>query len=205
MNPANDPANTPAPQRVVLSPPLADNPIDTAGAVKATLSNLFYGWGYNFYRKENQLRADDLLVRGKVSELLGQARSHLAGIEAGFRRDFLPPPSREHPFPDRAAIQTAQALERARKDIEAFEVKVRNAPVPEMDRIHQRHRNERDTLEKLAAVDQDLVACALAFCADIVKLTDGNTAASETPQLFKNAGLEALWYRREEVLSILTT
>ena len=28
--------------------------------------NLFYGWGYNFYRLENQLRADDLTVRAKV-------------------------------------------------------------------------------------------------------------------------------------------
>ena len=47
------------------------NPIDSAGPVKQVLSNLFYGWGYNFYRKENQLRADDLLIRSKVSELLG--------------------------------------------------------------------------------------------------------------------------------------
>ena len=25
--------------------------------------NLFHGWGYNFYRVENQLRADDQLIR----------------------------------------------------------------------------------------------------------------------------------------------
>jgi len=40
--------------------------------------NLFYGWGYNFYRLENQLRADDLTVRAKVGWLLGLSRFHLA-------------------------------------------------------------------------------------------------------------------------------
>ena len=200
-----DAAGKPASPPVMMSPPLVDNPIDNAGPIKATLSNLFYGWGYNFYRKENQLRADDLLIRGKVSDLLGEARAHLAGIEAAFRRDRLPPPSRENPFPDRTAVQTAQALQRAQKDIEALEVKVRNASVPEMDRIHQRHRNERDTLEKLATVDQDLVASALAFHDGIAKIADGDTAVAETQRLLKSAQFDEVWRRREEALSILAT
>lgn len=205
---ANDPIDTagpakPAMRQAMVSPPIADNPIDTAGPVKAMVSNLFYGWGYNFYRKENRLRADDLLVRGKVSDLLGEARSHLARLEADFRRERLPAPTREQPFPDRTAVQTADALQRVQKDIEAIEVKVRNASVPEMDRVHQPHRNERDTLEKLAAVDEELVACALVLREGIVKLRDGTAAASETPRLLESARFEALWHRREEVLSIL--
>ena len=32
-----------------------------AGPLKQLAVNLFHGWGYNFYRKENQLRTDDLL------------------------------------------------------------------------------------------------------------------------------------------------
>jgi len=35
-------------------------------AVEQIGVNLFYGWGYNFYRLENQLRADDLTIRAKV-------------------------------------------------------------------------------------------------------------------------------------------
>ena len=49
------------------------NPIDQAGPARRLLSNLFYGWGYNFYRVENQLRADDQLVRSKAAWLLGLA------------------------------------------------------------------------------------------------------------------------------------
>lgn len=64
------------------------------------------------------------LIRGKVSDLLGEARSHLARLEADFRRERLPAPAREQPFPDRTAVQAAQALERVQKDIEAIGVKV---------------------------------------------------------------------------------
>jgi hypothetical protein len=38
-----------------------------AGALRQVATNLLYGWGYNFYRIENQLRADDRLVRCLVS------------------------------------------------------------------------------------------------------------------------------------------
>ena len=39
------------------------DPISGKGPIAQTASLLFYGWGYNFYRVENQLRADDLLIR----------------------------------------------------------------------------------------------------------------------------------------------
>ena len=48
---------------------------DDLDALEKIAVNLFYGWGYNFYRLENQLRADDLTVRAKVGWLLGQARA----------------------------------------------------------------------------------------------------------------------------------
>ncbi len=181
----------------------ADNPMDAAGPVKAMLSNLFNGWGYNFYRKENRLRADDLLIRTKAGEFLGEARTHLARLEMEFRREHLPSPTREHPFPDRSSVLAAQALERIQKSIEAMEVKVRNASVPEMDRIHQPHLNERDTLEKLAMIDQDLVGAVFSFREGILKLTDGTTAVSETQRLLAAIQFEAVWDRRSAVLSIL--
>ena len=58
------------------------DPINSAGPIKQTAVLLFYGWGYNFYRRENQLRADDLLIRTKVGGILAQARSHLSALEA---------------------------------------------------------------------------------------------------------------------------
>ena len=45
-----------------------------AGLLRQIATNLFYGWGYNFYRVENQLRADDQLVRTKAASLLGTIR-----------------------------------------------------------------------------------------------------------------------------------
>lgn len=146
------------------------NPVDAAGPVKATLSNLFYGWEYNFYRKENQLRADDLLIRSKISELLGQSREHLRELEADFRRERLAPPTREHPFPDRAAVATAQAL--------------------------------RDTLEKLADVDEGLASATINFREDVLGLADAGTAATEVPRLLQASGIDTTWQRREQVLAI---
>jgi hypothetical protein len=179
------------------------NPIEEAGPVKATLSNLFYGWGYNFYRKENQLRADDLLIRAKMGELLGQCRAHLQTLEAQFRREHLPPPTREHPFADRAAVATAQALERAQRELETLETRIRNAPAPEMDRIHQRHRDERGTLEKLVEVDQSLVSAVLTLHSGVLALSDGSQASAALTRLLAEGGIEATWQRREQVLSIL--
>ena len=57
-----------------------------AGALRQIATNLFYGWGYNFYRVENQLRADDQLVRSKAASLLGIA---MASVEDG--RERVPP------------------------------------------------------------------------------------------------------------------
>jgi hypothetical protein len=179
------------------------NPIDEAGSAKQVLSNLFYGWGYNFYRRENQLRADDLLIRGKLSEMLGQSRAHLAALEAAFRREHLPAPTREHPFPDPACVANAQALQRAQQDIERIEVAFRTASVPEMDRIHQRHRNERDTLEKLVEIDSEMVLAVVALHDGIARLDDGSSAANDAAGLMKASDIGAIWKRREQVLSVL--
>ena len=58
-------------------------------AIEQIAVNLFYGWGYNFYRLENQLRADDLTVRNQVCSLLGQARASVDTAESAYRRAFL--------------------------------------------------------------------------------------------------------------------
>ncbi|MFC5581102.1 hypothetical protein [Rhodanobacter terrae] len=179
------------------------NPIDDAGTAKQAVSNLFYGWGYNFYRRENQLRADDLLIRSKLSELLGQCRAHLGALEAAFRREHLPPPTREHPFPDQAAVTNAQALQRLQCDIEHLETTLRTASVPEMDRIHQRHRDERDTLETLVAIDSDMVWAVVTLHDALTQLDDGATAAAAGSNLMKASDIDAIWKRREQALSAL--
>lgn len=130
------------------------------GPVRQIAINLFYGWGYDFYRRENQLRADDQTVRAKACWLLGQARATVEEAQSDYRRSHLPQPTRAKPFPDSTAMANAQALERLSARIGALEGQVRNQPVPENDRMTQRYRTEAATLETLATVDQDLIGRA---------------------------------------------
>jgi hypothetical protein len=130
------------------------------GPLRHAAINLFYGWGYNFYRKENQLRADDQLVRAKVSWLLGRARTAVERAETDWRREKLPPPSRAQPFADPHASAAAQALERLAKEIGALKGRIEALPVPENDRMTQRYRQEAATLEALGQSDALLVGQA---------------------------------------------
>jgi hypothetical protein len=128
-----------------------------AGPLKQLAVNLFYGWGYNFYRQENQLRADDQLIRAKAGWLLGLAHASVEGAELEFRREKLPPPSRAHPYPDPAAVDDVQNLERLGKAIGALIGRLHALPTPENDRMTQRYRQEGDSLRSLGACDEQLV------------------------------------------------
>jgi hypothetical protein len=130
------------------------------GQVGRIAVNLFNGWGYNFYRVENQLRADDLLVRAKVGWLLGLARHAVEAAESAYRRQFLPPPSRAKPRPDPEVVAGAQAIEAVSRAIGALEGQIRAQPVPENDRMLQRHRQEAATLRALLEADALLVGRA---------------------------------------------
>jgi len=130
------------------------------GPLKHVAINLFYGWGYNFYRKENQLRADDQLVRGKAAWLLGTARASIDAAESAYRREFLPPPTRANPIPDPGAVAGAQAIERLSRSVGALASRIQGQPAPEEDRMTQRYRQEAATLATLVERDQILVGQA---------------------------------------------
>lgn len=141
---------------------MASPGFDDAGILKQLATNLFYGCGYNFYRVENQLRADDQLVRTKAARLLGMAMASVCDAESEYRREFLPPPSRQHPFPAPGAVESARRLEQLAREIGALESLIQQQPVPENDRMTQRYRNEASTLRTLIQHDERLVGqCAL--------------------------------------------
>jgi len=117
--------------------------------------NLFHGYGYNFYREENQLRADDQKVRTLVCELLASAQKAVSAAEGNFRRERIPAPTRAEPFPPAGIMADARRLESLCKAIGGVEGQVRHAPVPENDRMTQRYREEAATL--LALVEKDSV------------------------------------------------
>ena len=131
-----------------------------AGALRQIATNLFYGWGYNFYRKENQLRADDQMVRSKAASLLGEAMAAVCAAESDYRRAYLPAPTRAKPFPDAECVGCAQKLEQLGKAIGAVEAQIQHQPVPENDRMTQRYRKEAPTLAALAESDKTLIGQA---------------------------------------------
>ncbi len=137
--------------------------ISATGPIKQTAILLFYGWGYNFYREENKLRADDLLIRNKVAGILADARGVLKGLEDSWRREYLPPPTREHPFLDRALTEQARRLERAGSLIEAVATAIKNAATPTNDKIWIRHRTEGGLLEILQGIVVGMTDAAIAF------------------------------------------
>ncbi len=122
--------------------------------------NLFHGWGYNFYRLENQLRADDLLVRSHVGVMLSSARKSVETELSRYRRIFLAPPTRENPLPDATAVAHARTLEELSAGIGQLEGAIRALPAPENDRMTQRYREEADTLRRLRDFDTQLVGQA---------------------------------------------
>lgn len=128
-----------------------------ASALRQLATNLFYGWGYNFYRLENQLRADDQLVRAKAAWLLSSAAASIQEAESEYRREFLPAPSRAKPFPDPKAVSAAQQLERLGQAVRAVGNRLCELPVPENDRMTQRFRDEAVTLAQLLGQDEQLV------------------------------------------------
>ena len=118
------------------------------------------GLGYRFYGTAHLLRADDLVVRGKVSELLTAARRFVQAAEHAHRLEHLPPPTREKPRPDPQAVIDVRRLERLGAAIGALEGHVRALPAPENDRLGQRFRSEASVLQRLLDADRELIGHA---------------------------------------------
>ena len=171
-----------------------------AGPLKQVAINLFYGWGYNFYRTENQLRADDQLVRTKAAWLLGVALTQIELAEAAYRREHLPAPSRANPYPDPAKMAQAQALERLARAVGALAARLHTQPAPENDRMTQRRQREEATLESLKDCDEQLIGqCDL--LRSLVDGKDGAALLQQAPLL--EDGMVAVGEtlrRRQEVL-----
>ncbi len=180
---------------------MASGDFYAADPLEQVAINLFYGWGYNFYRVENQLRADDLLVRAKAGGLLGDARAVVDAAEAVYRRANIAAPTRAKPFPDPQVVEDARALERLSGAIGALEGQVRTQPVPENDRMIEFYRNERDTLMHLGRHDSLLVGQAELLRAKLAAAGDAATILATLREI--EEGLRALAETLRERRSVL--
>jgi hypothetical protein len=164
---------------------------------------LINGYGYNWYRLDNQMRADDLLVRSRASDHLAGAVAHLRALEARYRRRFLPPPTRERPDPDPAHLAAVRCFKAAEDRIGEIDTRVRGAAVPPNDRIWQRHRNEVATLARLGRCDVLLIGGAKELADTVSALpTDAALDAAAEQQIDERlAQLSAILSQRGEILA----
>ncbi|HTW80685.1 MAG TPA: hypothetical protein VME23_14155 [Terracidiphilus sp.] len=171
-----------------------------ADEIEQIAINLFYGWGYNFYKVENQLRADDQMVRSKAAWLLGEAATAVSAAESDYRREFLPAPTRAKPYPDADAVASAQKLERLHRAITGLEQFLHQLPAPANDRMTQRYRLEAPTLANLLHFDSLLVGqCEL--MRKSVTDADAQTVLKALPDLEAGiAAIRATLHDREAVL-----
>lgn len=176
------------------------NPIAEPGPARRLLSNLFYGCGYNFYRLASELCADDMVIRGKLSQLLRECRVHLSSLEAAFRRQHRVQ-DRDYAFLSPHAVTTSQSLLGAQRDLHAMEAAIRTASAPETDRLHQRQREDRRTLERLVALDGDVLHALVTLRDAVAGFKDGPAAAASIDTLLRASDFSALWARREVLLS----
>ena len=135
-----------------------DNPSDNP--IVRGLQLLTTGWGYNFYNRGNAARADDLLVREKAAHQLGEAAAALSALEVAYRRQFVPNPTRENPYPPADAMERLRAIGGLKARISDVAVRIRGAATPTQDRIWFRLRNEQTLLYQLLTFDQSLIAAA---------------------------------------------
>jgi hypothetical protein len=167
---------------------------------------LLNGYGFNWYRADNQARADDLLIRSRASEHLAEAAASLRAAEAAYRRRFIPPPSRENPSPDPACLAAARRLRDVSDRIAALDTKLRGAAVPGDDKIWGRLRTrQEDLLLQLCQCDLMLVGKASelrALAAGIGTMPQAGVATEAEQAIDQSlTDLATSLARREELLA----
>jgi hypothetical protein len=166
---------------------------------------LLNGYGYNWYRLDNQLRADDLLIRSRASEHLAAAVSRLRDIESRYRRKHLPPPTREHPDPDPDHLAAARQIRGIAERILDTDTRLRGAAVPPNDKVWQRHRDELDSLWRLSECDVVLVGAATDLAGIVAELPPAGAVDAVTEaRIEQQLGyLSAALIQRGNLLALL--
>jgi hypothetical protein len=131
---------------------------------------LLNGYGYNWYRQENQLRADDLVVRERAGHFILEAAKKLQEQESAFARKYLPAPTRANPFPPEERLATHARMRETRQNLLGLEARIRGLSVPPDDRIWRRHRAEADVLTNLSRMDVQLVRLSTEVDMEAAKL-----------------------------------
>jgi hypothetical protein len=121
------------------------------------LQLLLTGYGYNFYNRANQARADDLLVRERASYHLGQSIDLLERLRGEYQRRFIPPLTRANPDPPQEVMAQVREMGLVREELSDCETHIRGMSVPTQDKTWWRFREEQTLLGQLLNFDLALV------------------------------------------------
>jgi hypothetical protein len=166
---------------------------------------LLNGYGYNWYRRDNQMRADDLLIRSRASEHLAGAAARLRELAGRYRRKYLPPPTREHPDSDPQSLAAVQRFHSLEERILEIDTRIRGAAAPPNDKTWMRHRSELDTLRRLGECDVLVVGGAKELDSLVAALpTDAVIDAAAEQQIDHQLDqLTTALSQRGEILAVL--
>jgi len=114
---------------------------------------LMGGYGFNYYRTENQMRADDLLVRQRAGGSFGHAADRLEQLAQEFQRTIIPAPSRQQPYPPTELMARLTALRALRHRVMNQSTMLASLPAPAQDKIWRRLRDEQGLLQQLLQAD----------------------------------------------------
>ncbi len=122
------------------------------------------------YTTRGRLRADDLLVRERVSRSLGEATARLRDLASQWRADRVPPSTRETPFPPAEVMAPLRLADRLGKDIDHAATAVRGLPLLPEDKVWARVRGVG--LDELLQFDWTLVGEADELAALLASVPD---------------------------------
>ncbi|HEY5017042.1 MAG TPA: hypothetical protein VII59_09710 [Streptosporangiaceae bacterium] len=105
---------------------------------------------------KGRLRADDLLIRERVTGSPSAASARLRDLASRWRADRVPPSTRENPFPSAEVMAPLRQADRLGRDIDAVSTSVRGLPLLPEDRVWERVR--RAGLDELLQFDWGLVS-----------------------------------------------
>ncbi len=117
-------------------------------------------FGSAVYTKPAQLRADDLLIRGRAEQSLATAATALRDVSAKYQKEMVPAPSRDHPFADPQVMAPMRKADQIRSAVNQAMDAIRNAEMPYSDDVWNRHRKPNELMQLLQATDRQMIyAC----------------------------------------------
>ena len=170
------------------------------------LDLLLLGYGFNFYRDENRMRADDLLIRQKACASLGSAARRMNNLAGDFQTQVIPRPTRENPYPSTELSTLLECLNNLAQRISNTAAAIQGLPAPAQDRIWRQLRDEKDLLSRLLESDLAFIQQAAEVDRNAASLKVGEikTPGAVQPLIAALDQVDAACTRRRQLLEIQT-